>query len=75
MKAAMVMYDSLNRHMLAELRLRLDARPQLHPLGRARGHFRQPLRRLHAVHTGAPGAAHRPAQLPAPFLGSARALR
>ena len=74
MKAIMVMFDSLNRHMLPPYGCDWVHAPNFERLA-ARGHLRHRLRRQHALHARAARAAHRPLQLPAPQLGAAGAVR
>ena len=70
MRAIMVMFDSLNRRLLPNLRRRRDPGPELRAARANERDLRQLLRGQHAVHAGSPGAAHRPLQLPAPLAGA-----
>ena len=64
MKAIMVMFDSLNRHMLPPYGCEWVHAPNLERLA-ARRHVRELLRRQHALHTGPPRATHGEVQLSA----------
>ncbi len=75
MKCIMVMFDSLNRHMLPPYGCDWTHAPNFERLAERTVTFDRSLRLLHALHARPARAAHRPAQLPAPLLGPARAVR
>ena len=75
MKAVFVLFDSLNRHVLGALRRHAHPHAEFRPAGAARRDLRPPLCRQPALHAGAARHADRPAELPAPQLGAARAVR
>ena len=75
MKTVFVLFDSLNRHMLASLWRHAHPDSELRPAGQALRHLRPPLCRQLAVHAGAPRHAHRAAVVSAPQLGTDGAVR
>ena len=75
MKTVFVLFDSLNRHMLGPYGGTTVPTPNFDRLAERTPGLRPPLRRLDALHAGAPRPDDRPPHLPAPELGTARALR
>ena len=75
MKTVFVLFDSLNRHMLAPYGGTRIPTPNFDRLAQRARHLRQPLCRQPALHAGAPRHADRAADLPAPQLGAAGAVR
>ena len=75
MKAIMVMFDTLNRHMLPPYGCDWTHAPNFRAAQRPHGLVRQQLCGQHALHARPPRAAHRALQFPPPQLGTAGTLR
>ena len=71
----MVMFDSLNRHLLPPYGCDWTLAPNFARLARRAATFERSLHLLHAVHAGAARLPHRAAQLPARPVGTAGAVR
>ena len=73
MKAIMVMFDSLNRHMLPPYGCDWTHAPNFQRLGK-NADLRYQLCLLDALHAGPSRFSYRPAQFSAPVLGAIGAL-
>ena len=74
MKCIMVMFDSLNRRMLPPYGCEWTHAPEFFAAGEADGAVSKCVRVFDAVHAGAAGAAHGPAEFFASELGAAGAV-